>query len=318
MPAITGLEEAMYRTIIVPLDGSPFAERAIATAAAIAKRSGAELALVRVHEAYVYETTDYSRVDDQSRRDQEEYLALVAERVERASGIQPRRALLDGVVAFAISAFAFSVEAPLIVMSTHGRTGFSRLWLGSVADALVRHTSTPVLMLRHQNARAAADLGTPYRLENVLVPLDGSDDAELALAHAMALAEPFGATVTLLRVVAPEPAPVALYAAPYAGPPVEQFDETLNARVDGAREYVDAVATRLRADKPNLVVHSDVRVSDSPALAILEAATARAADTIAIVTHGRGLSRLVVASVVDKLLRAGPDAVLVARLPDTT
>ena len=304
----------MYRTIIVPLDGSPFAERAVATAAAIAKESHAELALVRVHEAYVFETTDYSRVDDHSRRDQEEYLAQIAERVESTYGIQARRALLDGNVTVAISEFAVSVDEPLIVMSTHGRTGFSRFWLGSVADALIRYLSAPVLMLRHQR-RGEADSATAHRFENVLVPLDGSDVAELALTHAAALAKPFGAALTLLRVVAPAPAPAALYAAPYAAPPLEQFDETLTPRIDYADEYVHAVAGRLRADEPSLAIHTDVRVSESPAPAILDAAAAHGADTIAIVTHGRGLSRLVVASVADKLLRAGPDAVLVARSP---
>lgn len=304
----------MYRSIIVPLDGSPFAERAVATAAAIAKQSHAELALVRVHEAYVYEATDYSRVDDHSRRDQEEYLAQIAERVETTYGIQARRALLDGNVAIAISEFALSLDAPLIVMSTHGRTGFSRFWLGSVADALVRYLATPVLMLRHQRSDES-DGAESHRFANVLVPLDGSDVAELALAHAAALAKPFGATLTLLRVIAPAPAPVALYAAPYAAPPLEQLDETLTPRVDSAHEYVRAVAGRLRADEPGVDIRTDVRVSESPAPAILDAAAAHGADTIAIVTHGRGLSRLVVASIADKLLRAGPEAVLVARSP---
>ena len=307
----------MYRTIIVPLDGSPFAERAIATAVAIAQHSRAELALVRVHEAYVYETTDYSRVDDHSRRDQEEYLARIAERVESMHGIQPRRALLDGVVALAISEFASSVDEPLIVMSTHGRTGFSRFWLGSVADALIRFLSAPVLMLRHQSGEHGDALAA-HRFDNVLVALDGSDVAEIALRHAAALASPFGAKITLLRVVAPAPAPVALYAAPYAAPPLESFDETLEPRVGDAYEYLHAVASRVRADDSNLSVRNDVRVSESPAHAILEATAAHDADTIAIVTHGRGLSRLLVASVADKLLRAGPDAVLVVRSPGTT
>src|SRR5204862_1599049 len=150
----------------------------------------AELVFVRVHEAYVDEATDYSRVDDRSRHDQEEYLAVISERVESTYGIQPRRALLDGIVALAISAFASGVESPLIVMSTHGRTGFSRFWLGSVADALVRYLSTPVLMLRHQADEVPGDVPAAHRFEKMLVPLDGSDFAEVALAHAVALTEP--------------------------------------------------------------------------------------------------------------------------------
>ena len=85
----------MFKTIIVPLDGSLFAEQAIGTAATIAQHAAAELVLVRVHEPYVFEATDYSLADDLSRRDQEQYLAEMAERVENLFGMVPERVLLD-------------------------------------------------------------------------------------------------------------------------------------------------------------------------------------------------------------------------------
>lgn len=305
----------MYKTIIVPLDGSPFAETAIATAAAIAKHSAADLVLVRVHEWYATEGTDYSHFDDLSRRDQEEYLAEIAVHVETTYGLVAARTVLEGAVASAICDFALGTEAPLIVLSTHGRTGFSRFWLGSVADAIARHASTPVLMLRH-DGRDHGLMAPPHRFERLLLPLDGSDIAEAALPHAAALSGAFKARLTLLRVVAPTTMPAPIYAVPYV-PPVEYVEPALSIRIDAARAYIRATAARLRLDERTLEVDTDVRVAESPATAILDAARSHDVDTIVLATHGRGLSRLVAASVADKVLRGGPGAVLVMR-PEPT
>jgi nucleotide-binding universal stress UspA family protein len=302
----------MFETIIVPLDGSLFAEQAVGTAATLAQRSGADLVLIRVHETYLFEATDYSIADDLSRQDQEQYLAEIAERVESLFGLVPQRVLLDGVVDTAICNFASGFESPLIVISTHGRTGFSRLWLGSVADAIVRHASTPVLMLRHRGD-GDGELTRTHHFRHLLVPLDGARFAEVALAPAAALAAAFRAKLTLLRVVAPVNVPVPLYAAPYVAPPIDDDEETLNSRLEGAEDYARALATKVRLDVRGLEVDTVVRVQDSPAPAILDAACAQGVDTIAIATHGRGVSRLVVASVTDKVLRGGPEAVLVLR-----
>ena len=301
----------MYKTIIVPLDGSPFAEGAVATAAAIARHSSGELVLVRVHEAYAYESTDYSHLGDQSRREQEEYLALMAEHVEQIYGLTPERALLDGPIASTICRFALGMQEPLIVISTHGRTGFSRMWLGSVADEMMRYATAPVLMLRHKGKTTNRATATAHEFANVLVPLDGSDVAEDALPYAMPLVEAFKAKLTLLRVVAPLAAPAPVYAVAYAAPPSDE--EELSHRLEGATDYVREVARKATAEQPSLAVNTDVRVSESPAHAILDAVKSSGADTVALATHGRGLSRVVIASVTDEVLRGGPDAVLVLR-----
>src|SRR5690242_10103299 len=96
----------MYQTVIVPLDGSPFAAQAVATAARLARRCGADLVLTRVHEAHVYEDTDYSISEDLSRRDQEEYLADIAAFVEEKGGIVSERRLLTGAIVPALCTFA--------------------------------------------------------------------------------------------------------------------------------------------------------------------------------------------------------------------
>ena len=306
----------MYKTIVVPLDGSAFAEQAIGTASTIAQQASAALVFVRVHETYSFESTYYSLVTDLSRRDQEQYLAAIAERVENIHGLVAERTLLDGVVGPSICDFAMGLEAPLIVLSTHGRTGFSRFWLGSVADAIVRHASTPVLMLRHRGG-IVTELSRAHRFRHLLVPLDGTTFAEEALDPAMMLAGAFNAHLTLLRVVAPVNLPTPVYAASSVAPPIGDDDEeTLNIHLERAEEYARGAASRIRLAAPDLEVDTIVRADESPAAAILAASLTHGVDTVALATHGRGLSRLVNASVADKVLRAGPDAVLVLRPED--
>ena len=301
----------MYKTIIVPLDGSPFAELALATATDLARRWVADLVLARVHESYAYEDLDYVLAEDLSHRDQEEYLARIAERVETMHGLQAKRVLLKGPTASAICDYAAELEAPLVVLSTHGRTGFSRLWLGSVADAIVREAVSPVLMLRHK-ASELSDGSAAHSFHRILVPLDASDLAEAALPHAAALAVAHGGRLTLVRIVVPMPAPTPLYAVPSLLPE-ERFEDAEDLRLDEAANYLGAVAARLRLDAPALQMTTDVRVSESVAPAILAAAHAHDADTIVMATHGRGSSRLLVPSVADKIVRGGPDAVLIVR-----
>lgn len=304
----------MYATIILPLDGSPFAELAIPTAVDIARRSNADLVLVRVHEPYMYENTEYLVTTDQSRRDAEDYLAAASERIEEQFGLAAERSLLEGPIASALCAFADEVESPLIVISTHGRTGFSRFWLGSIADAITRHASSPVLMLRHGKHDASTDV-SPHLFKRILVPLDGSDVAEVALPYATSLATVYGARLTLLRVVSPAVVPAPLYAVPYVVPP-ERFEDTESFRMDAATNYLESIVARVRLDDKNMLIRTDVRMAESPAPAILEAVGSHDADTVVMATHGRGVSRLVMASVADKVVRGGPEAVLVVRPVD--
>lgn len=299
----------MYQTVIVPLDGLPFAAQAVATAAEIATRCDADLILARVHEAYVYEDADYALTDDNSRRGEEEYLADVAEWVESKYGISPQRRLLSGPIVPALSTCADQVEQPLIVIASHGRTGLSRLWAGSIADAVTRHVLAPVLMLRHGGPDLGlATLSHPFA--SIVVPLDGSDLSESVLPHVATLGAAFASRLTLARVALPVRAPAPAYATPFATPdcPVE---ETVHSRVDGAQSYLNEVAARLQLGNRKLDVLTSVHVADSTVHALLDTAKEVSADTIALATHGRGASRLIAPSIVDKIVRGGPEAILI-------
>jgi nucleotide-binding universal stress UspA family protein len=142
------------RKILVPLDGSPLAESALADAIDIAVRHGATLVLLRA--AYATALPAVDPVDSQLSvvREAEAYLADVAARARAAGVTDVETSVWYAAATDAIIEAARMREVDLIVMSTHGRTGLHRLMLGSVAESVLRGTSTPILMLRAHGAAA--------------------------------------------------------------------------------------------------------------------------------------------------------------------
>jgi nucleotide-binding universal stress UspA family protein len=146
---------------------------------------------------------------------------------------------------------------------------------------------------------------------SILIPLDGSTNAEAVLPHALALGQATQAEYRLLRVVEP-----VMVARPMpANPAVRALDDQLidQLRVD-AQLYLDQLAERLAAQ--GLTVRSTVVVAPQAAIAILEAAQQDGIDLIAMATHGRrGLARVLLGSVADKVLRGATAPVLLYRPP---
>lgn len=305
----------MYRLLLVPLDGSVFAEHALATAGMIAKRTGAAILLTRVHlPLFGGELPETHYWETDVRKDETEYLLRTAARVEEEFGVRVETGLLNDPVVPAICDRAREDQASLIVMCTHGLTGFSRAWLGSTADGVVRHTSVPVLMLRPRDAVATARVDDPERLfEHTIIPLDGSPLAEEALEPAAALASALDSAVTLLRIVEPTVARAVDYPLPYPLPLSVVDRDSTDAALGQAERYLDAMVGRLRAGNRKLIVSHQVRLGDAVAQTILEVAAQTRAGLVAMATHGRGMSRLIVGSVADKVLRGSDGAVLLLR-----
>ncbi len=305
----------MYRTIVVPLDGSPLAEHALATATMLAERAEARIELLRAHQLMLHDLGDQLALDQAMRDEAQEYLDRTAKGIQDESGLHPVTKVLEGPPAQTISEYVRGLRDPLIVMSTHGRTGFSRVWMGSVADAVIRTGAAPVLLLRpeEQPDGTLEPIGPFHRM---LVPVDGSGYSEQVVPDAMALAGLTDAQVLLLEVVKPVFTPAFLPAMEYAvayAPPEDYAAEATQSLVERAADYVSNLAIKLRRQYPTLDIQSEVRTEAMPARVILEAAVAQGSDVVALATHGRGMSRFVVGSVADKVLRAGPRAMLVVR-----
>ncbi|HEX7019569.1 MAG TPA: universal stress protein [Gemmatimonadaceae bacterium] len=298
----------MYRTIAVPLDGSDLAERAIAVAGALAKRDGAEVRVLHVHTPVPILSGAGELVVTQLRSTQREYIERTAANAAAQFGIRATAEELDGDVAAAICAEVAHLPADLVVMTTHGRTGASRFWLGSVADAVMRHITVPVLMLRASEESVSA----VSQIRTVVMPIDGSTLASEIVSHAIDLGS-VGCRYTLVRVV--QPVPTVIGGTGFAPPAVVPDADATNAALREATADVDRLAARLRQEHSGLQVDSVVRVAPGVAAELLEIERERQPDVLAIATHGRGLSRVVMGSVADKLLRGGSSAMLVWHPP---
>ena len=143
----------MYSKILVPLDGSRLAEKAIPYATELCKGSTEVTFLQIVHLPLPLAAPDVSMavpLPDLQEMLQES-LAYLEELAKpwREQGVNIKTAAVErDVVAEAIVDYAEENEIDLIVMTTHGRSGFSRLVFGSVAESVVRHTPCPVLLIR--------------------------------------------------------------------------------------------------------------------------------------------------------------------------
>lgn len=307
----------MFRSILLPLDGSAFAEHAIPYALEIARLSGAVLHPARVYvldepwrslEAvtpypFEFESAYEAGHERKERSDKRGYLDRVAE-LARERRISERSELLDGPVADALVRHARRVRADLVVMTTHGHGPLKRAWIGSVADQLVRRMTVPILLVRPHEGESP-DLGQAPVFGRMLIPLDGSALAEQVLGSATALGRLWEANCMLLTVVAPSDH-------------LKRSDRSLAAthgesrQYVAARTYLDRIARKLRAPWS----HVDVRVVEEThaARAILEQANSLGTDLLAVSTHGRGgLARLFLGSVADKLVRGATVPLLVHR-----
>lgn len=154
------------KTILVPLDGSWLAELALPEAVELAARLGARLHLLRAVRAEPIHGSDPVTAQSSAVREAEEYLAEVAGRLTAGGLAGVTTSVWYAKAAWAIVEAARCYGVDLIVMNTHGRSGLGRLVLGSVAESVIRRTTTPVLVIRSATAPVEApderdDTGSP-------------------------------------------------------------------------------------------------------------------------------------------------------------
>jgi nucleotide-binding universal stress UspA family protein len=307
----------MYRSLLVPLDGSPFGEQALPLALSLARRAGAALHLVHVlapvPALYAEALLAAPGLDD-TRSRQQTYLDDLARHLRRLAPVTVHTTVLEGAPAPALQDHAAAVGPDLVLLTTHGRGPLQRFWLGSVADYLVRHLDVPVLLVRPHEA--AIDWAADPAPRHILLPLDGSGLAEQMIGPAVTLASLCSADLLLLRAIRPVmPTPLGSEFGSM-GPTVEKLIEQIRSiheqvyqEADG---YLEGVAQRLRGR--GLTVRTRVVIEDQPALAVLHEAKPPAIDLIALQTHGRGgLARLLLGSVADKVIRGAAVPALVRR-----
>jgi len=299
----------MLGTVLVPLDGSEFAEAALPIAKRLVERAGGRLYLATADQPSVALvglgeiTTALASLGEECCLEDESYLARTAAVLGTVGEGPVRVSLVDGPAGEAICEEAGRIGADFIVMATHGRNAMDRVWLGSVADYVVRHAARPVLLVKpHRLGYARTD----QSIRNILVPLDPSNYSEAILDAVLTLARLMSASLTLLTVVAPQFG----IAEPELPPPAPQHPAIVARRSDEAHARLDRLAKLYGL--VGIGVRTRVAVAGTPAAGILGVLAEDRFDMVALATHGAaGLRRILAGSVADKVIRGSRKPVLV-------
>jgi nucleotide-binding universal stress UspA family protein len=303
----------MFQHILVPLDGSAHAERALPLAARLARVSGGKLILVRVVDIQyriAWQAPDMSIDFGQLLTTEQEAAASYLVRIahsEELAGLNVLTETAEGKPGEVILAIAQEQGADLILMSSHGYTGLKKWALGSVAQHIERHSHIPVLILRDETDLSEHILQSHAQSIRVIVPLDGHPQAEqilpAAAALSIALSAPARGAIHLALIV-PDGNQQEMAAR-------GEYPRALR----DANAYLASVTQRLQQDEQiarRLVIASSASLRSSISEALVAFATKGADpdgtgnyDVIAMATHGReGLDRLLHTSITEQVLDA--------------
>jgi nucleotide-binding universal stress UspA family protein len=318
----------MFNKVVVAVDGSPMAEEILPYAVGLARSLGVPVELL-----YVVDPTRLHAQDLDAEADRSGvYLEPAGERQERpAHGADGHTVYLEQTVEHEESwaraylkalADRMAPEGPsisltirigdpaativreaqddgetLVAMATHGRTGITRLLLGSVTDQVLHQGGMPLLLFRPQPGHASST-GRP---RTIIVPLEGSAFSEEALPVAVALARTLNARVLVagvlaLHVLAPVPAAPAIF----IPTPSDEMQGYIDGRVEAlSSQGVEAEGLVLRGDAASQILQLEATTPDS---------------LVVIPTHARsGIARTALGSVAEDVVRRSENPVLVLR-----
>jgi nucleotide-binding universal stress UspA family protein len=288
----------MYDHILVPTDGSDHARRAADHGAMLAGAFDATLHLLTVVDIeaaagpFSAGGVDESYIEDRTTSEREALAELAAD----LDGPDTVETVVEtGSPAEGILGYAEDHAVDLVVMGTHGRSGLRRYLTGSVAERVLRLSPVPVVTMRATDESAVSS-----GYGDILVPTDGSERADAAVAHALALAEAFGSTVHAVSVV--NVGDIAT-GADVTVPP--DLLTELEAAATGATE---AIATQARSAGVDVVTSVS---TGRPKRHLLEYVGEHDVDLVCMGTHGRtGLDRVLLGSTAEALVRQAEVPVL--------
>lgn len=289
--------------VLCPIDFSETSHHALAHAAAVARWHEAQLTMLYVYPYLPAMDLPPLPLEDRERANllarMRDFAAIVPRSVEVDYQVQEARLVHEAIVRHVESA-----ETDMLVMGTHGRSGFQRLFLGSVTEKVIRNVKCPTLIVPPRAYGVAPD--TPVQFHRILCPTDFMASSLKAFEYAISVAEETDAQLTLVHVVemlaalGPEPPVADDHFARLRGAAIADARRRLSDLIpDDARAYctIDAVVVEGRADKQ-----------------ILCQAKEREADLIVMGVHGRGaIDLLLFGSTTQHVVRASTCPVMIVR-----
>ena len=327
----------MFKRILTPLDGSTLSEGILPYVRALAPAFGARVDLLRTYQNLAYELTPEDDVDSVSimaaleplatrlHNQAQSYLEHVAHGL-RGLGVHTIVDVRSGPAAIHIVNEADAVEDTVVAMSTHGRTGLGRWIMGSVTDRVLHTTMAPLLVVHPE--RGAPSVDSTAEIGTLIVPLDGSDLAEMVLPIATKeVAKALGSQVILAETVGVRG---HVRTTVTRGSPAAEIEDPATTRRTMAPPLPASASwarwrTRRRSISASAAAEmrregvAEVRTTvtrGSPAAEIEELARATPDSMIIACTHGRsGVGRTVLGSVTDRLARHSGHPSLIVRAP---
>ncbi|HEX5368503.1 MAG TPA: universal stress protein [Dehalococcoidia bacterium] len=287
-------------TALIPLDGTKLSEHSYEMLPLLKLLGFDKIRVVTVWESAWEEAEtgrdmkELSEITEKGRNYLSAYVDQQKERIQ-AAGFEVEALVHVGRPADEVLQAAEGVD--LVLIATHGRTGIARWWLGSVADQVIKDSKCPTLVV---GPNVEADLAT-YKVNRILVPLDGSEMAEHALPVAVWIAKLTGAELDIVRCM-------SLTAVTY-DPSMSMYSaDLITSMEDAVREYLRQVADRVKGVK-----FTTTMIMGSAGETLLERMKDVKSDLVITTSHGRtGVTRAALGSVTDRLLH-GSAPVLVFR-----
>ena len=307
----------MYTRILAPLDGSATSEQVLPYTRALATSLSLPVTLLYAVEPEIITiprilnpSLHMEEMVDHRTRQARSYVGPIAEGLKR-TGIRVDFEIPQSEPAAAIVEEAGKEAGTLITMSSHGRSGLARWWMGSVTDKVLHMTENPMVVIR----AVEQPQGPPdNRFERIIVPVDGSELAEEILPHVVFLASTMGIAVDLVQA---NPSRDEYYRSMYIGPnevarATPPYEDYIAAVDEESAGYLASLKGRLAQQGLSTV---EVRLLHGPAAeAISDLASATTNSLVAMTTHGRsGVGRLVLGSVAERVVRQSGDPVLLVR-----
>jgi nucleotide-binding universal stress UspA family protein len=298
--------------ILCPIDFSDYSRHALDHAVAIARRYDSTITVMHVFSAapmaaYAPGSPGFESIV-LTRADRDRLLVEMKRFIETETTqeISIEVTIREGNTATEILSHAVDLKADLLVMGTHGRSGFERLLLGSVTEKIIRKASCPVLIVPRHHPDAVP--ATPVLFKQILCPVDFSDCSMRGLNYAMSLAQETDAHLTVVHVMA-----FGLDATADMNDTI-MTDDRLSLADYRTRREEDA-RERLKKAVPETVAaycSVDTMVSSGkPSQEILRIAAERHSDLIVIGVQGRGAADLMVfGSTTNHVVRAATCPVL--------
>jgi len=300
----------MYTRMLIPLDGSKLAENVLPYARALARTLDLRIELLSVVDTMDFARTthaghvrDFDPIIEAAVREGEQYLENVA---RSFTGMTVDNCVVEqGQADQIIVEKAARDKETLIGMATRGRSGIHRWLMGSVAEKVLRGATNPLLLVRGDEEGKSDGAAT---LKSIVVPLDGSKLAEIALPRALDLAKKLGLEIVLTRAYQ---IPLSTYGVADAAY-IPNQDAFLTAVREEAGAYLEAKVNEVRGNGIEKV--SSILLVGSGADEIIDLARTTPDNLIAMCTHGRsGVKRWALGSVTEKVVRHSGDPVLVVR-----